>query len=85
MKKATLIAFVLFIGLITSQAQVKVSPGLRGGVNFSTLTNVEDNSTKTDFYVGGLVNIKWEKLIVRVVPTSLRHFLVASKSVWALL
>jgi len=61
MKKVTLIAFVLFIGLITSQAQVKVSPGLRGGLNFSTLTNVEDNSSKTDFYLGGLVNIKFNK------------------------
>ncbi|PXY44981.1 porin family protein [Flavobacterium hydrophilum] len=61
MKKITLIAFVLFIGLITSQAQVKVSPGIRGGLNFSTLSNVEDNSSKTDFYLGGLVNIKFNK------------------------
>lgn len=61
MKKVTLIAFVLFIGLITSHAQVRVNPGIRGGLNFSTLTNVEDNSSKTDFYVGGLVNIKFNK------------------------
>lgn len=61
MKKITLIAFVLFIGLITSQAQVKVSPGIRGGLNFSTLSNIEDNSSKTDFYLGGLVNIKFNK------------------------
>jgi hypothetical protein len=61
MKKVTLIAFVLFIGLIKSQAQVKVSPGIRGGLNFSTLTNIEDNSSKTDFYLGGLVNIKFNK------------------------
>lgn len=61
MKKVTLIAFVLFIGLITSHAQVRVSPGIRGGLNFSTLTNVEDNSSKTDFYLGGLVNIKFNK------------------------
>ena len=61
MKKITLIAFVLFIGLITSQAQVRVNPGIRGGLNFSTLTNVEDNSSKTDFYLGGLVNIKFNK------------------------
>ena len=61
MKKVTLIAFVLFIGLITSQAQVKVSPGLRGGLNFSTLTNIDDNEAKTDFYVGGLVDIKFNK------------------------
>ncbi|WP_163398597.1 porin family protein [Flavobacterium fluviatile] len=61
MRKITLIAFVLFIGLLTTQAQVKVSPGLRGGLNFSTLTNVENNSSKTDFYLGGLVNIKFNK------------------------
>ena len=61
MKKVTLIAFVLFIGLITSHAQVRVNPGIRGGLNFSTLTNVEDNSSKTDFYLGGLVNIKFNK------------------------
>ncbi len=61
MRKITLIAFVLFIGLATSQAQVKVSPGIRGGLNISTLTNIDDNSSKTDFYVGGLVNIKFNK------------------------
>ncbi|OIV42506.1 porin family protein [Flavobacterium johnsoniae] len=61
MKKITLIAFVLFIGLVKSQAQVKVSPGLRGGLNLSTLTNIDDNRSKTDFYVGGLVNIKFNK------------------------
>jgi len=61
MKKITLIAFVLFIGVQSSQAQVKVSPGLRGGLNISTLTNIDDNNSKTDFYVGGLVNIKFNK------------------------
>jgi hypothetical protein len=61
MKKITLIAFVLFIGLVKSQAQVKVSPGLRGGLNVSTLTNIDDNRSKTDFYFGGLVNIKFNK------------------------
>ncbi|MTH17804.1 porin family protein [Flavobacterium sp. LC2016-01] len=61
MRKLTLIAFVLFIGLASSQAQVRVSPGLRGGLNISTLTNIDDNSSKTDFYIGGLVNIKFNK------------------------
>ncbi|GAA6764106.1 porin family protein [Flavobacterium johnsoniae] len=61
MKKITLIAFVLFIGLVKSQAQVRVSPGLRGGLNVSTLTNIDDNRSKTDFYIGGLVNIKFNK------------------------
>ncbi|KRB54754.1 porin family protein [Flavobacterium sp. Root186] len=61
MKKITLIAFVLFIGLVKLQAQVKVSPGLRGGLNISTLTNIDDNRSKTDFYIGGLVDIKFNK------------------------
>jgi len=61
MKKIALIAFVLIIGIQFPQAQVKVSPGLRGGLNISTLTNIDDNRSKTDFYVGGLVNIKFNK------------------------
>ncbi|KRD11310.1 hypothetical protein ASE21_06275 [Flavobacterium sp. Root901] len=61
MKKITLIAFVLFIGLVKSQAQVKVSPGLRGGLNLSTLTNIDYNRSKTDFYIGGLVDIKFNR------------------------
>ena len=61
MKKITFIAFVLFIGLTTSQAQMKVSPGIRGGLNLSTLTNIDDNSMKSDYYIGGLVEIKFNK------------------------
>jgi len=61
MRKFAVLAFVLFIG-IQANAQVKASPGLRGGLNVSTLSNVDDNSSKTDFYVGGLVNIKFNKL-----------------------
>jgi hypothetical protein len=61
MKKLTVIAFILFIGIITSNAQVRVSPGIRGGLNVSTLTNIDDNKSKTDFYIGGLVNIKFNK------------------------
>jgi hypothetical protein len=61
MKKLTVIAFVLFIGVLTSQAQVTVSPGLRGGLNLSRLSNIDDNGLKSDFYVGGLVDIKFNK------------------------
>ncbi|MEO6175424.1 MAG: porin family protein [Flavobacterium circumlabens] len=61
MKKLTLIAFVLFTGLVTSNAQVTVSPGLRGGLNLSKLSNIDDNGLKSDFYVGGLVDIKFNK------------------------
>lgn len=61
MKKITVIAFVLFIGLIKSQAQVTVSPGIRGGVNFSNFTNFGSSDAKTDFYAGGFVAIKFNK------------------------
>ena len=61
MRKITLLTFVLFIGLATSQAQMKVSPGIRGGLNLSTLTNIDDNSMKSDYYIGGLVEIKFNK------------------------
>lgn len=60
MRKFIVIAFILFIG-INAQAQVRVSPGIRGGLNVSTLTNIDDNNSKTDFYVGGLVNIRFNK------------------------
>ena len=61
MKKIILIAFVLFTGLLTSQAQVTVSPGIRGGLNLSNLTNFGSSDVKPDFYVGGLVAIKFNK------------------------
>ncbi|KAF2336407.1 porin family protein [Flavobacterium daemonense] len=61
MRKLTLIAFVLFIGLFSSQAQVSVSPGIRGGLNLTNLTNIDNNSMKSDYYVGGLVAIKFNK------------------------
>ncbi|MEP7092848.1 MAG: porin family protein [Flavobacterium sp.] len=61
MRKSIIIAFVLFIGITTSQAQVSVSPGVKGGLNFSRLTNIDDNGLKSDFYVGGFVAIKFNK------------------------
>lgn len=62
MKKSIILAFVLFIGIATTtQAQVSVSPGLRGGLNLSRLTNIDDNGLKSDFYVGGFVAIKFNK------------------------
>lgn len=60
MRKFVVIAFVLFIGHL-SQAQVKVSPGIRGGLNLARLTNIDNNNTKSDFYIGGLVDIKFNK------------------------
>ncbi|WP_316636033.1 porin family protein [uncultured Flavobacterium sp.] len=61
MRKITVIAFVLFIGIITSNAQVRVSPGIRGGLNVSSFTNFETSDSKTDFYVGGFVAIRFNK------------------------
>lgn len=62
MKKITVIAFVLFVGIITSNAQVKVSPGFRGGLNISDLSNMPGNSSsKSDFYIGALMAIKFNK------------------------
>ncbi len=61
MRKITTIAFILFIGVLTSQAQVTVSPGIKGGLTLSRLTNIDDNGLKSDFYAGGLVAIKFNK------------------------
>ena len=61
MRKIITIAFILFIGVLTSQAQVTVSPGIKGGLTLSRLTNIDDNGLKSDFYAGGLVAIKFNK------------------------
>jgi hypothetical protein len=61
MKKIILIVFAFYIGIISVQAQVSVNPGLRGGLNLSRLTNIDYNNTKSDFYIGGFVNIKFNK------------------------
>lgn len=61
MKKSIVIAFVLFIGFTTTQAQVSVSPGIRGGLNISNLTNFGSSNPKSDFYAGGFVAIKFNK------------------------
>ncbi|WP_035646573.1 porin family protein [Flavobacterium sp. ASV13] len=61
MKKITLFAFVLFIGVASMQAQVSVNPGIRGGLNLTSLTNIDNNSMKADYYIGGLVAIKFNR------------------------
>lgn len=61
MKKITLIVLVLFSGLLTTQAQVSISPGIRGGLNLSNLTNFNSSDYKSDYYVGGLVAIKFNQ------------------------
>jgi Outer membrane protein beta-barrel domain len=56
MKKALLLAFFALTAFFAN-AQVTVKPGIRGGVNFSSLTN-SDFDTKTDFYVGTFAAVK---------------------------
>lgn len=60
MRKIILIAILLLAGTIQSQAQVTVSPGIKGGVNFTRLTNFEATDTpKVDFNLGAFVAIKF--------------------------
>lgn len=59
MKKAFVLIFIFVLGF-QANSQVTFKPGLRAGVNFSTLFNT-DLDTRTDFYVGGLLAIKLAK------------------------
>ncbi|MEW5674710.1 porin family protein [Flavobacterium enshiense] len=60
MKKYLVAALFTFALLQGVNAQMKAKPGLKAGLNFSNFTNTETN-TKTDFYVGGLVALKFTK------------------------
>lgn len=61
MKKSLFIALLCLGTFIASQAQVSFSPGLRGGANFSKITQTE-SSFKTDFYIGGYGALKLGRL-----------------------
>jgi hypothetical protein len=61
MKKTILIAVVLLVGILNTQAQVKVNPGLKGGLNFTQLTNFDADGPKIDFNLGGFVAIKFNR------------------------
>ena len=61
MKKNILIAVVLLVGTLYAQAQVSVRPGVKGGLNFTRLTNFEADSPKVDFNLGGFVAIKFNR------------------------
>lgn len=58
MRKTLLLCFAL--AAVAVNAQVSVQPGIRGGVNFSKLTN-SDADMKTDFFIGGSIAIKLTK------------------------
>lgn len=57
MKKAIVASLFLGLGISHMNAQVTVKPGIKAGLNLSTLTNLNADS-KTDFYAGGFVDIK---------------------------
>ena len=59
MKKAFVLIFIFALAF-QANAQTTFKPGIRAGANFSTLLNTNlDN--RTDFYVGGLLAIKFAK------------------------
>lgn len=59
-KIVSLICFVL-IGIVHSNAQVTFKPGVKSGVVFSRLTNI-DSDFKTGFYLGGQFAIKFNEV-----------------------
>ncbi len=61
MKKILFVIVICLAVMFESQAQVSFKPGLRGGVNFSKLTQTE-SSFKADFYVGGYGALKLGRL-----------------------
>src|SRR5690606_27624389 len=58
MKKFFLVAAVFAIGF-SANAQQEVKFGPKAGVNFATISNVEDSKMLTGFYVGGVAEIKF--------------------------
>ncbi|MFC6097579.1 porin family protein [Flavobacterium qiangtangense] len=57
MKKLIIATLFLCFGIAKTNAQVTVKPGVKAGLNLSSLTNSEADS-RTDFYAGGFVDIK---------------------------
>jgi hypothetical protein len=59
MKKAFILIFIFVLGF-HANSQITVKPGVRAGLNLATLIGT-DLDFKADFYVGGLVAIKFAK------------------------
>lgn len=57
MKKLGVLAAMCLLVVFTSKAQ-SVGVGIKGGLNMSTLSDIEDSSTKTGFHFGGYVRFK---------------------------
>ena len=60
MKKCIAVVLLVLVFSVSAEAQMKTNPGVKAGLNFSNFTNTETD-TKTDFYVGGLVALKFTK------------------------
>lgn len=60
MKKTILTIILVFVGLLSVNAQVSFKPGVRGGANFAKLTQT-DGDFKTDFYAGIFGELKLGK------------------------
>ncbi|TDQ28864.1 porin family protein [Tenacibaculum caenipelagi] len=59
MKKIKLLLIAVFTTAITS-AQVVIKPGVKGGLNYSGLTNAgNDTKWNTSFHIGGSVSFKF--------------------------
>lgn len=54
--KKLILGIALFGGLSAANAQIDL--GVKGGLNFPTLSGTESSKFRTDFYVGGYANYK---------------------------
>lgn len=61
MGKKIIIACIALLGFASAQAQFSMKPGIRAGLNFSKFSN-SDTSMKTDFFVGGTVALKFNRI-----------------------
>ena len=61
MKRIIALTLLCFFGFTQVNAQVSIKPGFKAGLNISRFTNTE-GSNKKDFYLGGLLAIKFAKL-----------------------
>ena len=56
--KKLFFALAFVVVATTAFSQVTFKPGIKAGVNFSNISNI-DYDTKTDFYVGGLLEMQF--------------------------
>lgn len=56
--KKLILSSILLVAITYSYSQVTFKPGARAGVNFANVSET-DGDTKTDFYVGGLIEMQF--------------------------